>query len=203
MRRLVHDIGRGLYKLFVGILIASLVGAAAYATNYTVTQGSGTTFGSIVVATVNYAQQLVCDPTTPTQCLGINSSGQATVVVANASTDPCVNAKTNLAISFQTTSITQLIALSGSTKIYVCSLSLVASGATVFSLTGGTGTNCGTPAAMIGTTSATHGLSLPANGGMTYGSGIGTVASTGAGSELCIVQSGAGDLVGNLTYVQQ
>ena len=118
--------------------------------------------------------------------------------------DPCfATAKTNLPISLQTTSITQQIALSGSTKIYVCSLSLIASAATVFSVTGGTGTNCGTPAALIGTTSASHGLSLAANGGLTYGNGGSTVAVTGAGSELCLVQSGAGDLSGNLTYVQQ
>ena len=118
--------------------------------------------------------------------------------------DPCfATAKVNLPISLQTTSITQQIALSGSTKIYVCSLSLIASAATVFSVTGGTGTNCGTPAALIGTTSASHGLSLAANGGLTYGNGGSTVAVTGAGSELCLVQSGAGDLSGNLTYVQQ
>jgi hypothetical protein len=130
---------------------------------------------------------------------------QATSVpIGGVSNDPCsYAAKTNLPISFQTTSITQQIALSGSTKIYVCSLSLIASAATVFSVTGGTGTNCGTPAALIGTTSATHGLSLAANGGMTLGNGAGTVAVTAAGSELCLVQSGAGDLVGNLTYVQQ
>lgn len=141
-----------------------------------------------------------------------NANGQATAAnsspvvlpAAQVTADPCsLGAKTNLPISFQTTSITQQIALSGSTKIYVCSLSLIASAATVFSITGGTGTNCGTPAALIGTTSATHGLSLAANGGLTLGNGAGTVAVTGAGSELCIVQSGAGDLVGNLTYVQQ
>lgn len=143
---------------------------------------------------------------------GINANGSATaansapvVIASNQSVaDPCMfQAKTNLAVSFQTTSITQLIALSGSTKIYVCSVALVASAATVFSITGGTGSNCGTPAAVIGTTSATHGLSLAANGGMTLGNGEGTVASTAAGSELCIVQSGAGDISGNLTYVQQ
>jgi hypothetical protein len=125
------------------------------------------------------------------------------VQVTNSS-DACMGqAKTNLPISFQATSSAQLIALSGSTKIYVCSLSLIASAATVFSLTGGTGTNCGTPAALIGTTTASNGLSLAANGGLTLGNGGGTVAVTGAGSELCIVQSGGGNLVGNLTYVQQ
>lgn len=147
------------------------------------------------------------DQTTPgtTNGVQINAALPAgTNVVGYTSNDPCTQAaKTNLAISFQTTSIAQIIALSGTTKIYVCSLSLISSVATVFSITGGTGSNCGTPAALIGTTSATHGLSLAANGGLTLGNGAGTVAVTAAGSELCIVQSGAGDISGNLTYVQQ
>lgn len=136
---------------------------------------------------------------------GVTSAIPAgTNVIGYVTNDPCTQAaKTNVAISFQATSSAQLVAASGSTKIYVCSLSLIASVATVFSLTGGTGTNCGTPAALIGTTSATHGLSLAANGGLTLGNGAGTIAVTAASSEVCIVQSGAGDLVGNLTYVQQ
>lgn len=139
-----------------------------------------------------------------------NNNGAATsansspVVLATDSVDVCFrNAKTNLPISFQTTALTQQIAASGSNKIYICSAFLVASAATVFSVTGGTGTNCGTgTAAIIGATSATHGVSLAANGGFTLGNGTGTVAVTAASSELCLVQSGAGDLVGNLTYVQ-
>lgn len=152
-----------------------------------------------------------------TNQLAVNGSGQAAVqappslplptgaaTAANQTADPCSLAlKTNLPISFQATASAQLIALSGSTKIYVCSLSLIASVATNFSLTGGTGTNCGTPAALIGTTTASNGVPLAANGGLTLGNGAGTVAVTGAGSELCIVQSGAGNIVGNLTYVQQ
>ena len=228
--RIIRDIGRGFYNLFIGTLIVALIaGGVALATNYTMTQGVGTTFGSLVVSAVNYVQMLSCDPTTPSQCGAVDASGNQAVKdaavlaavqapIPDCGATPCTNkvgslagqpdpcfatAKTNLPISLQTTSITQQIALSGSTKIYVCSLSLIASAATVFSVTGGTGTNCGTPAALIGTTSASHGLSLAANGGLTYGNGGSTVAVTGAGSELCLVQSGAGDLSGNLTYVQQ
>lgn len=58
------------------VAIVSLGIAVAYG-NYTATQGTGTTFGSIVVSTVNYAQQLICDQTTVVQCLGINSSNEA------------------------------------------------------------------------------------------------------------------------------
>lgn len=141
-----------------------------------------------------------------------NANGQATAAnsspvvlpAAQVTVDPCsLNNKTNLAVSFTATASAQLIALSGSTKIYVCSVVLIGSVATNFSLTGGTGTNCGTPAALIGTTSATNAIPLAANGGFSLGNGAGTVAVTGAGSELCIVQSGAGNIVGNLTYVQQ
>ena len=230
MRKFIGDIGRGFYNLFIGTLIVALVAGGVAIANYAMTQGSGTNFGSIVVGgTVHYPQMLSCDPTTPAQCGAVDASGNQAVKdaavlaavqapIPDCGATPCTNkvgslagqpdpcfatAKVNLPISLQTTSITQQIALSGSTKIYVCSLSLIASAATVFSVTGGTGTNCGTPAALIGTTSASHGLSLAANGGLTYGNGGSTVAVTGAGSELCLVQSGAGDLSGNLTYVQQ
>ncbi len=48
---------------------------AAVAANYAVTVGSGTTFGSVVVGGVNYAQQFICDLTTPAQCASVNSDG--------------------------------------------------------------------------------------------------------------------------------
>ena len=54
-------------------------GLAAIATNYTVTQRSGTTFGSIVVGGVNYAQHFLCDLTTPAQCAKVSSTGSQQV----------------------------------------------------------------------------------------------------------------------------
>ncbi len=160
----------------------------------------GTSPGAVLVPGVN---AFVTNSNANGQATAANSS-PVVLPAAQVTADPCtLGTKTNLPISYQTTSITQQIALSGSTKIYVCSLSLIASAATVFSVTGGTGTNCGTPAALIGTTSASNGLSRAANGGLTLGNGAGTVAVTGAGSELCLVQSGAGNISGNLTYVQQ
>ncbi len=126
-------------------------------------------------------------------------------VIGFISNDPCSQAaKTNVPVSVQTAISVQLVALSGSTKIYVCSLGLIGSTATVFSITGGTGTACATSAvAIMGTATATNGISLTANGGLTLGNGFGTVAVTGAGSELCLIQSGSGNISGNLTIVQQ
>ena len=67
-------------RKFILSLVA-LVGlsTAAALGNYALTQGSGTNFGSIVVSTVHYAQQLVCDPTTPAQCAVVDASGILTV----------------------------------------------------------------------------------------------------------------------------
>ena len=77
----------GKLRQFVLALIAliGISGAIAYATNYTMTQGVGTTFGSIVVGAVNYAQQLLCDPATPTQCAAVSSGGAVSTSHASGS----------------------------------------------------------------------------------------------------------------------
>lgn len=135
-------------------------------------------------------------------------SASVPVVLANNQTaaDPCMFAKkTNLAISQNGTSSVQLVALSGSTTIYVCSLSLVAAGATTVALTTGTGTACATSnAAVIGTTTASiaNSLSFAANGGMTLGNGGNTIANGAASSELCMILGTSVFVSGNLTYVQ-
>jgi hypothetical protein len=120
--------------------------------------------------------------------------------------DACMFAnKTNLAISQNGTSSVQLIALSGSTSIYVCSLSLIAAGATTVAITTGTGTACVTGnAAVIGSTTANiaNSISLAANGGLTLGNGGGTVAKGAASSELCMILGTSVFVSGNLTYVQ-
>jgi hypothetical protein len=53
----------------------------ALAQNYQATQGSGTTFGAKSVSSVLYPQIVFCDPTTPANCVGVNGSGQMTVLL--------------------------------------------------------------------------------------------------------------------------
>ena len=206
MRRIFCDLGRGLYNLFVAIAVVAFLGGTLAIANYAVTVGSGTNFGSVVIGgTVHYAQQLLCDVTTPSQCAAVSNTGAVSVNVANASTDPCINTKTNFAWG-NSSGTTQLVAPSGSTQVYVCSFSLIAGTAAVINLVGGTGATCttGTPVAAIGSTTPASGMSLAANGGLTYGSGIGTVArTTTAGHGLCLIQSGTSALAGNITFVQQ
>jgi hypothetical protein len=70
------------------VCLISALPVYAIAANYAVTQGTGTTFGSLVVSAVNYAQQLLCDPTTPTQCAAVSAGGALSVAgpVTNAGT---------------------------------------------------------------------------------------------------------------------
>jgi hypothetical protein len=129
------------------------------------------------------------------------------LVTPSAPADPCFSsAKTNLSINTNANSSAQLIAVSGSTTIYVCSLAFIAAGATTVAFTTGTGTACATNnAAVIGSTTANiaNSMSFAANGGLTLGSGVGTIAKGAASSELCIILGSSVYVAGNLTYVQQ
>ncbi len=125
--------------------------------------------------------------------------------------DPCMFAGKKTA-SFSTgTSGTQLIAGTGSTNTYICSLAVIASAAANFSLVVGSGSSVctsGTPLAIYGgTTTASAGMSLAANGGLTAGNGGGTIASDLAaaaqGYNVCIGINGTSTLAGTITYIQR
>ena len=166
----------------------------------------GTSPGAVLVPGMNaYVTNTVPTSIASAQ---IASGAFASGSFVNASAgDPCMfQKKTNLAINQNGTSSVQLVALSGSTTIYVCSLSLIAAGATTVALTTGTGTACVTGnAAVIGSTTAgiANSISLAANGGLTLGNGEGTVASGAASSELCMILGTNVFVSGNLTYIQQ
>lgn len=69
------------------VALVGLTTAGAIA-NYTMTQGSGTTFGSVVIGgTTHYVQMLLCDLTTPAQCASV-SAGGAVKVDGSAVTQP-------------------------------------------------------------------------------------------------------------------
>lgn len=119
-------------------------------------------------------------------------------------TDPCsFLAKTTLAIDQNAD--TQLFAGTSSKKTYVCSIAIIAAAAEAVSLVVGTGTVCATNiVAMLGSTTDANGLSFAANGGITLGNGLATVAGgLGANADnVCLRQGGTSRLAGNLTYVQ-
>lgn len=62
------------------VALVGITGISLAIANYTMTQGAGTTFGSIVVGgTVHYAQQLICDYVTPSQCVNVSAAGRMSV----------------------------------------------------------------------------------------------------------------------------
>lgn len=85
--------------------------------------------------------------------------------------------------------------------VRICSIHVIAAAADNVGVISGTGATCGTgSAAIIGTTAAT-GWNLAANGGLTLGSGIGTVLRTVAtGDSVCIITSAAVQLSGSIAY---
>jgi hypothetical protein len=127
-------------------------------------------------------------------------------VVGYTSNDPCTQAtKVNVAIATSAGTF-QAVVPSGVTQVYVCSFSLVAAAAAVVNLVGGTGATCttGTPVALMGSTTPASGMSLAANGGLTFGNGGATVTRTTTGGHgVCLIQSGVIALAGSITYVQQ
>ncbi len=174
---------------------------------------AGTTLGAIT----NYGTSPGAVPVPAVNAFVTNSNANSQATAANSSpvvlasnqsvADPCTfQNKTSLPINQNGTSSVQLIALSGATTIYVCSLALVAAGATTMAITTGTGSACGTGnAAVIGTTTAgiANSVSFAANGGMTLGNGEGTIAKGAASSELCMILGTSVFVSGVLTYVQQ
>src|SRR6266487_717416 len=80
MWRIIRGIGRALGTTGrATVALVGIFGIVAALANYTMTQGAGTNFGSIVVATVHYAQQLLCDSVTPSQCVSVSAAGAAKV----------------------------------------------------------------------------------------------------------------------------
>jgi hypothetical protein len=176
-----------------------------------------TAISSSCVANYGTSPGAVACPSANTFVTNANTNGQKTmansspVVIASDQSvgDPCTfQAKTNVAIS-TATGTTALVTGVSAKKIYVCSLALVVPSAVSVSLSEGSSSTCGTSnqAAVIGVATngtAANGMPFAANGGVSYGSGSGTVAQTAtAANYLCLFQSGTAQIAGNLTYVQQ
>ena len=129
---------------------------------------------------------------------------QAVSLAASAITgsNPCINPTatvTGVSVATSGTASVQLVALNGSTRIYVCSLNVTGvSGTTpTFKLTYGTGTACA-----VGTTGVVGPWTTTANTNFVFTGP--TFAVTPTGQALCYIQTGTSPVSNvNLTYVQQ
>lgn len=136
---------------------------------------------------------------------------QRLVVTIDGGNDPCLSNKTLKSaaiVSITTATTTQLVALSGTTKVYVCGFSLsisqVATTANTIKFVYGTGASCGT-----GTTDLTGAFGA---GGITAAAPIvvsmgseGTDFATPVGQALCATTTigATAFFTGVITYVQQ
>lgn len=108
-----------------------------------------------------------------------------------------IQASASVKIDVSTATTAQLVALSGSTKIYVTSWDVVSGGNGNVKLVYGTGTNCAT-----GKTDLTGNYPLTAQAGLAKGSGLGPVLIVPAGNALCVMTSAAVQMSGSLSYTQ-
>jgi len=120
--------------------------------------------------------------------------------------DPC-KAQTKLYVSINQTANAQLVSGTSSKKIYVCSIHVVVAAATNIALVEGTGSVCATGTSGLGgfggATAAT-GWNFAANGGIVLGSGEAAVgAEITTGDNLCMLNSGSGQVSGGISYVVQ
>jgi hypothetical protein len=118
--------------------------------------------------------------------------------------DPC-KAQTKFYASISQTGNTQLIAGTVSKKMYVCSIHVVAAAATDVAVVEGTGSVCGTGTAGVsgfgGATAAT-GWNFAGNGGIALGNGDSSLGAEGtSGDNLCVFNSGSGQVSGGISYV--
>jgi hypothetical protein len=157
--------------------------------------------GRALLAAAVAAAPVAASPAAEPQ--GQFATGQAG---SNASVDPCL-AQTKQYVSINQTANTQLVAGTSSKKIYICSIHVVVAAATSVALVEGTGTVCGTGTAGVsgfgGATPAT-GWNFMANGGIALGSGAAAVGAEATSADnLCLFNSGSGQVSGGISYVVQ
>ena len=138
------------------------------------------------------------------------STGQAPVKITDGTNtlvvDPC-KGQTKLYVSINQTANTQLAAGTAAKKIYVCSIHVVVAVATSVALVEGTGAVCATGTAGVsgfgGATAAT-GWNFAVNGGIVLGNGDAAVGAEGTSADnLCLFNSGSGQVSGGISYVVQ
>jgi len=131
-----------------------------------------------------------------------------TAVIGFTTNDPCGQA-TKLGASINLTASGQVITSTSAKKTYICSIDITSATAQNIALVEGTGSTCATNIfGLAGGTTAATGWNFAANGGLTKGSGVGTVYSpsadtNAAAANVCLLLSSTGQTSGQITYVQQ
>jgi hypothetical protein len=133
--------------------------------------------------------------------IAIDPSPTAATVAANiaGSGDPCINPnvlKTSAVVNITTATTTQLVAISGTTSVYVCGFygTQVVGTAATYTWEYGAGSTCGTGTTALSGAIIGGGFTPPTMAGM----------HTIAGQALCVLTGGTSpSMQGTLVYVQQ
>lgn len=118
--------------------------------------------------------------------------------------DPCQReARTVFPVDIVTATTTEIANAVAGEFFYICSINLVAGGATNVAIVEDDTDACATPTAGLnGGVTAAEGWNFAANGGLTQGNGLGWVMKTGTANRyLCFITSAAEQLSGTITYV--
>jgi hypothetical protein len=151
------------------------------------------------------AQQQISSPA-PTSDVASSATGSAVPAKAtyfgvreNANLTGLIQCDKSAAIAAAAAATTQILALSGSTVIYVCGFSLTGGGAAgTLTWKYGTGSSCGT-----GTTSISGAYTTAIGQQIGHGGALGYVFKTPAGQALCITMATASAVAnGFLSYAQ-
>lgn len=164
-----------------------------------------------------FAQTVSCSGPTGGNCVPTvlySPSGQIGVPANSfiGSADPCTYAlKSSAAFNISTVTTTSLVALSGTTSVYVCGFSMTiapsATSADIAAFVYGTGAACVT--GQTGLTGAFGSGAVPAANTtapvpVSYGNGGATIFKAPSANGVCLVTSGTAVAVnGVITYVQQ
>lgn len=85
---------RGLREFILAALAIVVIGIGYSTADYLMNQGTGTSFGSGVVSNVHYARMMLCDQSSPTNCVNITGAS-AIKVDGSAATQPISGNITN------------------------------------------------------------------------------------------------------------
>lgn len=127
------------------------------------------------------------------------ASDQAPVTVRAGNSNAIISCTNNSKLNMTTATTTEIVALSGSTRIYVCSFSIMTSAATNVKFVDGTGSNCATSQSDV--SSNMHFLTtMP---GIARGSGQGMILKTSTdGDALCVTSSSAVNVDIDVSWTQ-
>lgn len=163
-----------------------------------VATGNGTASGSIRVSLASDSTGQVAVASFPdNEPVNVAQVGGSAVAAG-----PCER-EVNLYVQIDQTSGEQLITGTASERVYVCSISIVTATAQNIALVDGTGSVCATsPTGLLGGSTAATGWNLGANGGIVLPFSPQGYAKTSTDADnVCLLQSGGGQVSGVITYV--